>query len=310
MTQGLRVAVVGAGRMGANHARVLATQEGVALAGILDVNASLAAALAKIHGCPAFGAIDELREKVDAAVVAASSAAHHGVAGALLEAGIPCLVEKPLALDEKECLDLIAIARRRGVVLAVGHIERFNPAFRALRDRLGARRIDAADAVRLNAGSARITDTDVVSDLMVHDLDAIIDLMGGEPETVEAAGVALAPGGQSDHATALLRYADGRVATCRASRVTAARVRELRLIGEFGTAVMDYLQRSATVISPDGTSEPLPIPADEALAAEIGGFAAAVNDRGGDIVTGDDALRTMRTVWAVQRELARGLSQA
>lgn len=300
----LRVAVVGAGRMGANHARVLASLDGISLAGIVDVNRSLATALAQIHGCPVFDALVDLAGKVDAAVVAASSSAHRAVAAALLEQGIPCLVEKPLALDEADCHHLIEAASRRRVVLAVGHIERFNPALRALRTRIAGQRIDAADAVRLNAGSARITDTDVISDLMVHDLDAVLDLLDREPRHVQAAGISLTPGGPTDHATAMLRFSDDCVATCRASRVTAARVRELRLIGAFGTAVVDFLERSATVIGPDGTGESLAVPQQEALAAELAGFAAAVRGEAGEIVSGEDALRTMRTVWAVQRQLA------
>src|SRR6185437_17078405 len=130
---------------------------------------------------------------------------------ALLADGIPCLIEKPLAIDETQCRALIAAADRAAVPLAVGHVELFNPAVEVAADLVAGERILALEARRLNPGSARIQDTDVVIDLMVHDIDTVRLLTGAEPSEIAAQGIAVAQAGLADHATALLSFRSGAV---------------------------------------------------------------------------------------------------
>jgi predicted dehydrogenase len=303
----LRVAVIGAGRMGGHHARILGSVAGARLAGLHDAEGERAAALAAQHGCPVFARLDDVVPACDAAIVAASSPAHLAVGRALLEAGIPCLIEKPLATIEADCLDLIATAARRGVLLAVGHSERFNPATVAALAALAGWQVHAIETRRFNPGSARIADTGVVSDLMIHDLDIVLRVIGGPPLEVAASGITRDPAAGADHAVALLSFGGGVTASCAASRITAHRVRELAVMADRGTILVDYLARTVTRIAPGAAPAPIAVAATDALAAEQAAFVDAV--RGGAAgrdrcVSGAEALAALRVAWAVERQIA------
>jgi predicted dehydrogenase len=308
----LRVAVVGAGRMGANHARVLAGLPDVTLAGVLDSDRSLAAALASVHGCPVLGALDEVRAHADAAIVAVSSAAHAEIGTALLGAALPCLIEKPLAMTHAECRDLIAAAERAGVPLAVGHVERFNPAVTAAADFLAGDRILAIEGRRLNPGSARIQDSDVVIDLMVHDIDTVLYLLGASPAAVSAQGVAIARPDLADHATAILSFPDGAVASLTASRIAHVRVRALTILCSERTVALDYLAQSVTVTAGHGGKPvALPVVKGQSLERELAAFVSAVRAQRFDAGVGaEEALRDLSVVWAIQDRLAALLPAA
>ncbi len=305
--------MIGAGRMGSHHARILATLDGARLAGVYDKHPERGAELAKSHGTRAFAALEDVVGACDAAVVATSSPAHLAVGRALLEAGIACLIEKPLALNEADCLALIASAARRGVPLAVGHTERFNPATVALMTTIAGWRVRAIETRRLNPGSARVTDTGVVSDLMLHDLDIVLQIMGRSPSDVVAIGTTADPRAGADHAIALLSFtgaADGpALASCAASRITAHRARELTLVGDRGSVMVNYLTRSVGVLAPGG-AEPTPVAVAEAdaLTAELGAFVDTVRDAGpgrGRIIDGAAALAALRLAWSIEQQIAR-----
>jgi predicted dehydrogenase len=295
--------------MGSHHARILGALDGARLAGVHDKHPERATALAERHGGAMLRDLDAVIGAADAAVVAVSSSAHLEVGRALLEAGIPCLIEKPLALDEADCLTLIAAAARRGVVLAVGHTERFNPATAALMTLTEDWRVRAIETRRLNPGGARITDTSVVSDLMVHDLDIVLHVMRRVPDDIVAAGLGRDTGAGLDHAMALLSFADSALAACAASRITQHRARELSLVGDRGTVLVDYLARTVKRLDP-GASEPVPVAvaAADALTAELAGFLDTVRGDGarqGRTVDGGDALAALRLAWAIERQIAR-----
>lgn len=304
----LRVALIGAGRMGAHHARVLGSVEGVRLVGLHDKHPERAVALAAQHGCPVLAGLDEVAAVCDAAIVAASSASHLAIGRALLEAGIPCLIEKPLATTEADCLALIAAAARRGVVLAVGHVERFNPATIALLGAIEGWQVRAIETRRLNPGGTRIVDTGVVSDLMVHDLEIVLRVMGRSPIDVIAAGITRDPQAGADHAMAVLSFDGSALASCAASRITAHRARELTLMGDRGTVQVDYLARSVQLTTPGAAPTPVAVGAADALATELGGFVDTVRATGplrGHYVAGAEALAALRVAWAIERQIAR-----
>ena len=154
--------------MGSHHCRIFSATDGVELVAVIDQNANRAARLAALHGCAAGHDPRSLAGRVDAVSIAAPSALHGEIGSMMLELGIACQIEKPLALTESDCLKLINLAEQRNLALAVGHVERFNPAVVAAVDYLRGQEILSIETRRLNPGSARIVDNDVVSDLMVQ----------------------------------------------------------------------------------------------------------------------------------------------
>jgi len=265
----MRVALFGAGAMGRHHARHLAA---------LGVDLVVVDPAQGHHAEP---------QGLDAAVVAVPTARHAEVALPLLAAGIPCLVEKPLAgrLDEAEAL-------ARYPHLAVGHVERFNPVLQVLR----GRSLRFVQAERLAAFTPRATDVDVVLDLMIHDLDLFLHLAGpAEVVDVRANGVAVATG-SLDLAQARVELADGRVGTFTASRVSRKRARWFRAFAEGAYWSLDLdARQGAEVTWAEGLVEtPLVVPQVDPLGAELEAFLAAVRGEGPFHPSGADGLRAQR----------------
>ncbi len=221
----LRVGVLGTGAMGRNHVRVLASLPGVALAGVCDERHEAAAAVAAEHGTRACRGIDELAAAADAMVLAVPTAQHAAIGCELLRRGLHLLVEKPLAPSLAEADRLIAAAAAAGRVLAVGHVEFFNPAVQALLALGMPPRF--VEVQRLAVFTPRSLDVDVVLDLMIHDLQILHALDGSPVREVRATGVpVLSP--RTDIANVRLELVSGCVANLTASRVSAERVRKLR----------------------------------------------------------------------------------
>ena len=222
----MNVAVIGAGHMGRYHAEKFARCEGVRLAAVVDADAARAAQLADAHGCAARSDLAGISADADAAVIAVPTDRHYEVALACLREGLHVLVEKPIAPTLEQADALIAAADERGVVLQVGHVERFNNAFRAL-----AARMDRAlfvEAERLSGFKQRGAEVDVVLDLMIHDLDLALALAGAPVSNVAACGFRVLTG-EIDIANARIEFANGCVASLSASRVSQVPVRKLRV---------------------------------------------------------------------------------
>jgi predicted dehydrogenase len=222
----LNVAVIGAGHMGRYHAEKFARCQGVTLAAVVDADAARAAKLAEAYGCAARSDLAGIAGAADAAVVAVPTDQHYAVALACLREGLHVLVEKPIAPTLEQADALIAAAEARGVVLQVGHVERFNKAFRAL-----AARMDRAlfvEAERLSGFKQRGAEVDVVLDLMIHDLDLAVALAGAQVSNVSACGFRVLTQ-EIDIANARIEFANGCVASLSASRVSQVPVRKLRV---------------------------------------------------------------------------------
>jgi len=223
----LRAAAIGVGYMGRFHAQKLATSYAADLIAVVDADAARAREVASELGCAAETDFRKLLGRgLDAVCIAVPTQRHHEVVGACLDAGVHVLVEKPLARSVGEADDLLARAKARGLVLQVGHLERFNPAFRALAAEPG--RPLFIDIERLAPFKARGTDVDVVLDLMIHDLDLVLALARAEVEAVSACGFRVLTDA-IDIANARIEFADGCVASVSASRVSQAPVRKLRV---------------------------------------------------------------------------------
>ncbi len=257
----LRCGVVGVGRMGRHHARVYAELPGCSLVGVVDSNAANRDTVARERGCAACATVDELLGAgVDAVSIAAPTTAHFALARPLLEAGVACLIEKPLAPDAAEARAIADLARSTGAVLQVGHIERFNPVVRALRAQHGAITPRFVEVHRVSPMSFRSVDVSVVFDMMIHDLDLVLMLMGGEePVQVQASGVAVVTE-HADICNARLVFArpEGRcVANITASRLAFKTERKARLIARDAYVSIDYAKKAGVCIRRTANEERL-----------------------------------------------------
>ncbi|HEX4595842.1 MAG TPA: Gfo/Idh/MocA family oxidoreductase [Bryobacteraceae bacterium] len=290
----IRAAVVGAGSFGRHHLRILSQSPGAELAGVVDADGARAAAAAAQYGCPAYASVAELAGKVDAAVVAVPTSAHADVGCALLESGIDVLVEKPIAPDVASARRLVDTAARSGRILQVGHLERLNPAIAALKKMVTLPLF--FEVHRLSLFSPRSLDVDVVLDLMIHDLDIVLDLVGVMPEEIRAAGISILSD-KVDIANVRLAFPGGCIANLTASRVSTERVRKLRLFQPHQYISLDYQKQEAVAFTVSGSQQigfqPLAVAKDEPLRLEIEAFLEAVKNRSRPVVSGEEGLRAL-----------------
>ena len=288
----MRAVVIGVGHLGKHHARILASLPGVTLAGVVDTHQERAARIAAERGTTAYADVRDVPGKIDLAVVAVPTESHAAIASTLIAAGIHTLVEKPVTQTVAEADALIAAAKAKGVVFAVGHSERFNPAVAAARPYLKDPRF--IEVHRLGQFPDRSLDIDVVLDLMIHDIDLILSLVPSEVEGVEAVGVpVLTP--RIDIANARLRFANGCIANLTASRISREPVRKIRFFQQDAYVSIDTAAREVEMwrLVPQPTGPPkigggkLEVAGDEALKGELEDFLGAVRDGRPPTVTGE-----------------------
>ncbi len=279
----VRVAVVGAGEFGRNHARVYRELEGAELIGVFDQNQERAAAIAAEFQTQVLKGLDELCRRADAASVAVPTVAHAEVGCRLMETGLDVLVEKPMAVNLAEADALLLSAKKNGRILQVGHVERFNPAVIAVEPILN--RPLFFEVHRLGVFTPRSLDVDVIYDLMIHDLDILLALVNEPVTEVKAVGIPVLTD-KVDIAHARLEFAGGAVANITASRVSTERVRKMRFFQQHEYISLDYARRDALRIGvkkpgpqPEFGFEKLNAPAIEPLHAELDAFVNAVRSR-------------------------------
>jgi predicted dehydrogenase len=290
----IRAGVVGAGSFGRHHLRILSQSPGAELVGVVDNDSQRAAAAATQYGCQAYASVADLAGKIDAAVVAVPTSAHADVGCALLESGIDVLVEKPIAADIASARRLVDNASRTGRILQVGHLERLNPAITALTTIVTLPLF--FEIHRLSLFSPRSLDVDVVLDLMIHDLDIVLHLVGAMPEEIRAAGISILSD-KVDIANVRLAFPGGCIANLTASRVSTERVRKLRLFQPHQYVSLDYQKQEAVAFTVSGGQQigfqPLTVPKDEPLRLEIESFLEAVRNRSRPAVSGEEGLRAL-----------------
>ena len=288
----MRAAVIGVGHLGRHHARILASLPGITLAGVVDSNRDRANQVAAEHGTQGFGDFREIAGQIDIAVVSAPTESHAMVTMPLIAAGVHVLVEKPVTQTLAEADTLIAAAKAAGVVLAVGHSERFNPAVAAARPHVKDPRF--IEVHRLGTFPDRSLDIDVVLDLMIHDLDLILSLVPSEVDGVEAVGVpVLTP--KVDIANARIRFVNGCIANLTASRISRDPVRKIRFFQRDSYVSIDTASREVEMYKLVPQSDALPkigggkleVSGDEPLKRELEDFVAAVRDGRAPAVTGE-----------------------
>src|SRR6267378_3473311 len=279
----IRVAVVGSGEFGRNHARVYRELKGAELVGVFDQNQERAAAVAAEFQTEILKSLDVLRGRAAAASVAVPTAAHAEVGCRLLEMGLDVLVEKPIAVNLAEADALLHAAKKNGRILQVGHVERFNPAVIAVEPILN--RPLFFEVHRLGVFTPRSLDVEVIYDLMIHDLDILLALVKEPVTEVKAVGIPVLTD-KVDIAHARIEFAGGAVANVTASRVSTERVRKMRFFQHHEYISLDYARRDALRVGvkkpgpqPEFGFEKLAAPAVEPLRAELEAFAAAVRTR-------------------------------
>jgi len=322
----IRAGVIGIGALGFHHTRLLAALPGAELVGIHDTDPAAARRGADAHGARVFADLDELAGQIEAAVVAVPTVAHAEIAVPLLERGIHCLVEKPIAPDLPDADRILRAAAASGAVLGVGHVEFYNPAVQALL--AAAPRARFVEVQRLAQFTPRSLDVDVVKDLMIHDLQILHALDPSPLAEVRATGIEVLSE-RVDIANARLAFESGLVANVTASRVSSERVRKLRLFSTRSYFSLDYqaqeikgyrLQEAAEggLGDPeDGTAAVLQVggraivPADlpaeprEPLRGELEAFLARCRgEAGGRFVDGTEGRRALAAALAVMAAIA------
>jgi predicted dehydrogenase len=319
----IRCAVFGAGHFGRYHAQKYAATAGADLVAVVDADPARAAALAAETGTRAETSIEAMIGRIDAASVAVPTHAHYAVAARLLDAGIHVLVEKPIAATLEQADALIAIAERRGVVLQVGHLQRFL----LQRMEIQARVVRPLfiEALRIAPFKPRGTDVGVVLDLMIHDIDLILALVGAPVTEIDAVGAPVVTASE-DLVNARLKFATGCVASVTASRIGFKTERRLRIFQRDSYLSVDLAARRLTEFargggppaSSDIAGAELPeigraehsYPDGDDLAAEIADFVRCVRDGAPPLVSGHDGRRALETALRVTESLRANLRAA
>lgn len=309
----VRLAIVGVGHLGRHHVRVARTLPGVELVGIHDHHEGRAEEAAREGAVRVFSEPQDVAAAVEAVVIATPTSSHAELGRFFLERGVDVLVEKPIALSVAEADGLVKLARARGRVLQVGHVERYNPAVEAVL--ASVREPLFVEGHRLGIFTPRSLDVDVVRDLMIHDLQIVSDLVRRPIVDIRAVGIPiLTP--QLDIAHARIAFDGGCVVNLTASRVSFERLRKLRIFSPARYCSIDMHTRRVEAFrlergsgAPRIVREELLVEAADPLSRELSDFLEAVRTRGEPLVTGEvgrDALALAERVIAAAEEHRRG----
>jgi predicted dehydrogenase len=303
----MRCAVIGAGHLGRWHAQKYHALPECDLDAVVDIDAARAGDVAAPLGARALTDYHDLLGTVDAVSIAVPTCHHHAIAREFLAAGTHVLVEKPITVSVAEADELIALADQHGLVLAVGHLERFNAALRTLEFSRGPRFIEAH---RLTPFNGRGTDVDVVLDLMIHDIDIILHTVNSEIVNIAAVGAPVLTA-RPDIANARLSFANGCVANVTASRVSAEVQRKMRMFFSDSYVSLDFQTRSVTRCwrDPDSVGAPLPgislqrstLEQQDSLYAQIQHFVTCVRNQDTPMVGGYEGRQALDVAVRISR---------
>ena len=310
MNRRLKVGVIGVGSLGQHHARIYSEMESAELVGVFDVDVKRASEIARKCRCRAFATIEELAPTVEAASLAVPTDRHFAVGSQLMRVGLHLMVEKPIAATTQEAEALVALAREKGLILQVGHVERFNPVMRFLEDHLRHPRF--IEAIRLapypsprEGALPRGTEVSVVLDLMIHDLDIILHLVRAPVKEIHAVGVpVLSP--SEDIANVRLGFENGCVANVTASRISRDKMRKIRVFQEDTYVSLDYMNQAGQLLRKTAggiEADKVPIEKGEPLAAELSSFVQCVLTHREPVVTGQHASEALKLAVEICRRI-------
>ncbi|MGB8144514.1 MAG: Gfo/Idh/MocA family oxidoreductase [Chromatiaceae bacterium] len=299
MADKLRFAVIGVGYLGRFHALIYSRLPDVELVGVVDTDPERARAVAEEAGCAVFDSLEVIADQVDAVSVVVPTTAHLAVAEPLLRRGIHMLLEKPIAATREEGKRIVDLADQSGAILQIGHLERFNAGVMALAEHIDHPRF--VEIQRMGEFVERATDVDVVSDLMIHDIDIILSLMGSELHSVSAVGTPVLTN-RVDIANARLEFANGAVANVVASRVSDRKTRRIRVFQERKYLSLDFIEQTIDIAYPhlaEGATRPeivrerIQVVPVKPLDREIEAFVACVREHRRPLVDGRVGLEAL-----------------
>lgn len=308
----LRVGVIGTGYLGKFHARIYNDMPDVDLVGVADIDENAAKAVAKDCGeCPTYTNSRDLLGKVDAVSVVVPTEHHLEVSRPFLEQGIHMLLEKPVAPGYEESLEIVELAEKSGSILQIGHLERYNAGVMALAERVTAPRF--IEVHRLGPFVARATDVDVVTDLMIHDIDIVLELVGSPISHLSAMGTPVITN-HIDIANTRIEFENGAVANVSASRVSNKKFRRIRVFERDNYYGLDYANQCLDVVSaqhinkdqewPEIVTEKIEIEPRLPLNAELEDFIKNIRTGSTPLVTGRVGLEALRVALLVKEKIA------
>ncbi|MCP4471231.1 MAG: Gfo/Idh/MocA family oxidoreductase [Gammaproteobacteria bacterium] len=310
MSQILKVAVVGVGHLGKWHADKYAACAACQLVAVVDTNIENAREIAHKHGADAYSDYRDIIPLVDAISIVVPTSLHYKIAREFLEAGIHCLIEKPMTETVAEATSLIEIARDKGLVLQVGHIERFNSVMIGIEKHLHQPLF--LESTRLAPFSLRATDVSVILDLMIHDIDIILDLIDSPVKHISASGISVLSD-TIDIANARIEFENRCVANVTASRISRKRERKLRIFQKNAYLSADFQEKilalnckgetNNTEGFKDISHEELRFEDNDALNLEVLDFIDAINANRRPLVNGEDGRRALETAIAITRQI-------
>ena len=282
----LKVGVVGVGRLGSIHARIFAQLPQAELVGVVDTDLKKAKKIARACRCPYFSDHEQLFGLAEAASIVVPTRLHYQISRDFLQQNIHLLVEKPFTSTVRQADGLLALAKKKGLVLQVGHVERFNAAVQAIQKLPGKPKF--IECHRLGPFAARVKDVGVVLDLMIHDIDIILALVNSPVQSIQAVGVNVLTG-HEDIANARLNFKNGAVANITASRISPKSMRKIRLFQENTYISLDYEAQKALIYKKQGskiTRKKFNIKKEKPLQKELQSFIQCVKEKRPPLVSG------------------------
>jgi len=299
----VKVGIIGVGYLGMQHARIISYLEEAELKAVADIDFKKALEIGNRHGVKYFQNYEDMLDEIDAGIVSTPTSEHFHISMNLLKNGKHVLVEKPITETIEQAEQLVDLARKNGLILQVGHLERFNPAVEAVEDMISEPKF--IEVQRLGSFSARSLDVDVVLDLMIHDLDIILALIKDEVGVIRSSGIHVLSE-KIDIANARLEFKSGCVATLTASRVHQGKVRKLRIFEPTSYYSIDYIDQEVKVFPLSGRQtdiKTLKIKKEEPLKKELENFLRCQAEGRPGKVSGEEGLRALRLAYDVLKEI-------
>ena len=307
----IKVAVIGVGYLGEHHARIYSSMSNIELAGVVDINKERADDVASKYSTKAFYDYRELIGKVQAVSIAVPTILHYQVALDFIRHNVDVLIEKPVTTSVEEADCLIKEAKERGVLIQVGHVERFNTAFKNMCRYINMPRF--IETHRLGPYVGRGIDVDVILDLMIHDIDIILSIAKSDLVDLRAVGVPVLTN-HIDIANARLEFANGCTANITASRVSRDRIRKIRIFQPDTYISLDYGQQSMGIYKrviennrPRIIGEDIKLEKEEPLSAELEAFAEVVRERSAPVVSCEDGREALSVAIKIREDAERRL---
>lgn len=309
----IKVGVIGVGSMGKNHVRSYAALKHVCeLVGIYDIDQDKSKEMAKSYGVKSFSSINELLKEVDAVNIATPTTTHYDIALKAINAGKHLLIEKPITNKIDEANEILKKAKEHKIIVQVGHIERFNPAIKALPDMLKNEKIVAIDVQRMGPYDPRIDDTDVIQDLMIHDIDVVSSIIETDITDVNAFASKVASKEHMDFAVASYKTNNDIIVTLTASRATNKKVRKMSITTEKSFLELDYLNRKITRTrrgngeinkNKQREYEETYENEEEPLKMQLIHFVNSIENKTKPMITGHDGLKALKLIKLIQSKV-------